>query len=108
MSVPFEINKIEELVDGRIFVEWVTIADDGFRLEEGDYFTPEVGESLEDCLDRCLGDVKVKRAKHNAKPAKKNIKVEPKRKKTTRTISDTAIETLKTVHKERADEIPSS
>lgn len=99
MAVPFQVDSIEELVDGRLFVQWTTIADDGLRLEEGDYFTPEEGESLEDCLNRRLGEVKASRDRINASP-KARKPSRPPRKQTTRVMTDAQVAAIRDAHRQ--------
>lgn len=78
LMVPFELLEAHEEEDGRVFARWKTIADDGDILEEGDWVTPDQGESSESALDRLVSDVKARRALLNQTPPKSRVRREPR------------------------------
>lgn len=86
MPVPFQVNVIEETVDGRVYVEWETIADDGLPLVEGDYFEVEASEAA---VIHALEDVQARRARLNATP-KTPRTAPPARKQSTARLTDDA------------------
>lgn len=93
VRVPFSVLKIEELMDGRVRVEWETIADDELRLVESDIFTPDPGGDLEDQLVSWLEGKRQQRERLNALRRSDPPPV-PRIKRTTRTLNEAAIQRL--------------
>ena len=65
--VPFTLIEATELDGDRVFVEWETIADDGNRLVEGDYFELD-GTTLEAAVEAFMEVKKGERLEINARP----------------------------------------
>lgn len=93
--VPFTVDLIEELVDGRVRVTWTTVADDGMPLTEADVLTPDPGANLEEAIAAWLEGKRIDRERINANP-----KVGPRRpaavKRSTATLSQAAVDRIKT------------
>ena len=83
----FAVDKIEELVDGRVFVEWTTVADDGLPLTEGDFFDIVDDETIEDCVTRNVAAKKLEREQFNLTPPRNTTRQTPPRKRTTAVLS---------------------
>ena len=74
LSVPFELLDVDVFDDGRIWAEWKTLADDGGLLIESAVYRPEEGESVDDCLQRCLTQVQELREEINKTPPKERAR----------------------------------
>jgi len=94
MAVPFLLLTIEELTDGRVHVEWETVADDGLLLVEGDIFTPDPEVGLEEAVGQWLEARRAKRQQINNSP-KVGTKPRPKIKRETAVLDQSAVGRLK-------------
>ena len=66
--VPFKILSVEERTNGDVFIEYETVADDGDRLVEGDVFTPDPDQDLEEAIVEWLTEKKQLREAINNSP----------------------------------------
>lgn len=87
--VPFKVLEVQERMDGSVFVEYETVADDGDRLVEGDVFTPNPESDLEEAIVEWLNEKKRHRAEINDRPRRSTPK--PRVKRSTAVLNDQAV-----------------
>lgn len=92
--VPFQILEVVEYVDGRIFIEYETVADDGERLVEGDVFTPDPDDDIEEAVAEWLEHKKIRRAKINSDSQQPRGTL-PRVRHKTRRLNDSALARVK-------------
>lgn len=92
--VEFEVLEVVEYTDGRVFVKYRTVADDGLPLVEGDTFTPGDDDDLEGAITEWLTAKRAHRTQLNKTPMVVG-RPKPRVRRTSRRLSDTALERIK-------------